>query len=341
MTKWQKWKMRVFHWEFWPFWFFYLPVFVWYAILSLRERSFFYFSAANPNMDMGGMMGASKSQIFNDIPHQYLPETILITAEKRDTLDQLSAEIGFPLVAKPDAGERGRGVEKINSLNELMQYASDMPYNFLLQEMVWYPVELGVFYVRHPSWQNGSVTSVVRKDFLKVVGDGVHTLSQLLNLNERASLQFDKTSLSDQELTVVPIKGREIIVEHIGNHRRGTAFLDATAEADAALTEAIDTLSKQIPNFFYGRFDLKCASIDDLRNLKNFKILELNGAASEPAHIYQPGFSLFKAYRIVFWHHLMLANISRANRRNGFSYLSHREGMKRARAFFAKQKTAN
>ena len=137
-----------------------------------------------------------------------------------------------------------------------------------------------------------------------------------------------------------PTKNEKVVLEHIGNHCRGTKFLDSTYEADQGLNEAIDELAKQIPDFHYGRFDLRCQSMDDLKQLRNFKILELNGAASEPAHIYEPGYSIFKAYKVIFWHHRQLAKISRVNHRNGIPYVSFGKGMSRFRAFFAYQRKA-
>lgn len=51
-----------------------------------------------------------------------------------------------------------------------------------------------------------------------------------------------------------------------------------------------------MPGFYFGRFDLRSASVDDLR-AGRFTIIELNGVTSEPTHIYDPGCSVLAAYR--------------------------------------------
>ncbi len=330
MTPWQKWKTRWFRWEFWPFWFFYFPVYFYFIWLSLRERSFFFFATANPTMDFGGMIGEKKSEIFKLIPQEYYPKTVLIGECDRTKLLQNALEIGYPLIVKPDIGERGRGVEVIHSEEELSKYSDHAKYDFLLQELVSYPLELGVFYVRFPSEEKGRITSIVSKEFLSVIGDGISSVKELLKTKERAELQLDvEHERWTHLLGRIPANGEEVIVEQIGNHCRGTMFLDATEEADKQLNNAIDQIAKRIEGFYYGRFDLKCQSFEDLRALKSFKIVELNGVGAEPAHIYQPGFSLFKAYGVVMRHYKWMARVARENKDLGVPYWSFRRGLKK------------
>ena len=54
---------RITHWEYWPFWVIYYPLFPVWAFFSLRARSFFFFNAANPTMENGGMAMESKNDI--------------------------------------------------------------------------------------------------------------------------------------------------------------------------------------------------------------------------------------------------------------------------------------
>ena len=330
MSPWRKWKTQWLHWEFWPFWLFYFPVYFYFLWLALRERSFFFFTATNPLIDFGGMLGEKKSEIFKTIPQKYYPKTILITKSKRAELANYGSEMGYPFIAKPDIGERGKGVEIINNKENLLAYQAKTPVNFLLQKMVSYPLELGVFYIRHPKIESGQVTSIVQKEFLSVTGDGHHSARDLLKKSERGSLQIDVNHERFKDLMKsVPNNGEVVIIEPIGNHCRGTKFLNANNEIDENLSSAIDKLAKRIPDFYYGRFDLKCQSFEDLRRLENFKIVELNGVGAEPAHIYQPGFSLMKAYKIVFWHYNQMAHIAHANRQLGNKVWSLRQGMKK------------
>lgn len=272
------------------------------------------------------MFGEKKSDIFEIIPDTYLPKTVLISKGDIERASFSAEQIGFPLIAKPDIGERGTWVRKISNQEEVKKYANSCPVDFLLQELVTHPIELGVFYVKKPG-EKGRVTSIVKKEFLYVIGDGERTIMELLKESDRALLTANlKSDFLKMSADKVPADGEQILIEPIGNHCRGTKFLDDNHEIDDELRTAFNKLADQIPDFFFGRFDLKCDSYEGLKQLKNFKILELNGAGSEPGHIYQPGYSLWKAYRSIFWHLAVLSDISAQNRKRGHSYWSFRQG---------------
>lgn len=326
----RKFWIKLTNWEFWPFSVVYFPVCFYFIWLAIRCRSFFFFTVSNPAIDFGGMSGESKSEIFDLIPDPYIPKYRKFQVNDSKGARAFANGIGYPLVAKPDVGERGNLVEKIKDEAALVSYIERCPIPFLVQEFVDFPVELGLFYVRFPGKSNGRITSIAQKDFLHVIGDGRKTVEELLSNNPRAALQMDFDHPRFQSiLALIPKEGEKVIVESIGNHCRGTTFLDKTDQADKKLTRTFDQLADQIDGFYFGRFDLRCKSLDDLRDLKNFKILELNGAGAEPGHIYQPGFPLWKGYRAILWHLNVLAQISKANKKNGHTYWSFKKGMKK------------
>ncbi|MEO9868961.1 hypothetical protein [Ekhidna sp.] len=325
----RKFLIRIKNWEYWPFSVLYFPVFFYYGWLALKHRSFFFFTASNPHIDFGGMFGEKKSDIFELIPKNFIPKTKLIQKRDVDRASLTAEEIGFPIIAKPDIGERGIWVKKIENQLELQDYTKKCPVNFLLQEMVLFPIELGVFYVKFPD-EGGRVTSIVRKDFLKITGDGESTVLELLEKNQRAIMTADfESDYLELIGLVVPDAEQEVLIEPIGNHCRGTKFLDDNQEIDNLLNQAFNKLADQIPEFYFGRFDIKCQSYEDLKQLKNFKILELNGAGAEPGHIYQPGYSLIRAYKDIFWHLSVLSDISSENHKKGHSYWSFMEGYRK------------
>lgn len=317
------------NWEFWSFNVFYFPIKVYYAFLALRNRSFFFFTAANPSIDFGGMMGEQKSAIYALIPEKYLPKMKLLKAYDETSGLLFANELRYPVIVKPNIGERGNWVEKIDTKDQLRAYIRACPADFFIQEFVDLPVELGVFFVKMPG-EKGRVTSLVMKQFLTVTGDGNSTVSELLAQNPRALLQLDFSHPRFEKIMKsVPKSGDTVKVEPIGNHCRATIFLNLNHEIDEQLNAAFNTICDQIEGFYYGRFDLRCASIVELRQLRDFKILELNGAGAEPAHIYHPGSSLLRAYRDVIWHFNQLSKISRANHRRGVAYWGFRSGIKK------------
>ncbi|RRB03984.1 hypothetical protein [Larkinella rosea] len=322
--------IRLRHWEYWPFALVYFPVVVYYVWLAMKSRSWFFFSASNPGIESGGMVGESKIDILNRIESQYKPKTLFFRQPTSNGIlnQMLLLDCWFPIVAKPDRGERGWRVEKIRSVDELDAYLSDYPVDLALivQEYIDEPLELGVFYYRMPGASTGTVSSIVIKEFLSVVGDGMSTIWDLLDGNDRARLQ--QSALMKRygnRLQQILEPGEIQILEPIGNHCRGTKFLDGNYLITPELSAVFDRISLPIDGFFYGRYDIRCRSINDLYQGKHIRIMELNGAGAEPAHIYQPGFSLWAGWRVLLQHWRVLYDISCANHRCGVPYMTLKE----------------
>ncbi|MCA6074414.1 ATP-grasp domain-containing protein [Fulvivirga sedimenti] len=331
---WKTFRIRLMKWEYWPFTVAYLPIFIYWIWLSLKARSLLYFTASNPGIRNGGMLGESKSEILKQIPNKYIPASILIESDvsNEEILTRMKdAGLAFPVIFKPDMGERGKGVHKITHPEEIDMYRKEIRTSFIIQEFVDLPVELGVFYSRIPGGSKGKISSVVLKEMLFVTGDGVSTLEELVQQNDRAYLQKKTlmTRWAPKWKDVIP-KDKKFILETVGNHCRGTKFLNGNFLITGKLTEIFDSLSDEIPGFNFGRFDLRTRSFAHLER-GEFKIMELNGAGSEPAHIYDPAVTVTDAYRSLFWHWKTLYRISRENHKNGIPYLSLRDGIREYR----------
>jgi hypothetical protein len=275
------------------------------------------------------MMGESKSAVLDLIPDSVKPKTILIklptTAEE---VLQVMATSGFnlPVIFKPDLGERGWMVRKIKSESDIEQYLSEIRIDFIIQEFVPLPLEYGVFYIRFPSQPNGFVNSITGKEFLSVTGDGTKTLQQLILEKDRAKIQWETLKLVyASQLDDVISKGKKLELVSIGNHCLGTTFIDCNHLITEKLSSSFDAISKQIDGFYFGRFDLRCATEADLE-AGNIKIMELNGCGAEPAHIYHPGASFFTGMGTIITHWRNLYRVSKENHKRGVPYLSFKEG---------------
>jgi hypothetical protein len=184
--------IRLVRYEFWPFWLFYLPMYFYGIFLALKAGSFTYFTATNPGMKYGGAFDMLKFDILSRIDPPYTPRgTRIALACKLEDLPARMAEegIGFPLIAKPDIGERGKGVELVEDLSGLLAYLDTQQGDIILQEYINWPVEIGVLYYRYPDGSGEEITSVVIRDFLKVKGDGTQTLYNLMQARLRAQLK--------------------------------------------------------------------------------------------------------------------------------------------------------
>ncbi len=277
----------------------------------------------------------SKIEIYDLIPQKYYPITQFVKEkipfEQVETILK-NAAINFPFIAKPDVGLRGSAVKKINTIDDLKNYHSKANFDYLVQQLRPYENEVGIFYVRFPHQKSGRITGIVAKEFLIVEGDGIATIEELLKGNPR--YEFQLKSLKKEygnQLQSVLSKGEKRNLVPYGNHARGAKFLDFSHLISPELTKVIDEMCLEIPEFYFGRMDLMYNSWEELEQGKNYSIVELNGAASEPTHIYDPKHSLFFAWKELARHITYMYKISVANNKRGFSYLSHQEGMQQYR----------
>ena len=328
--------IRLRSWEYWPFGIVQFPVFIYWLWLSLRARSLVFFSASNPTVVLGGMFGESKFDLLKRVPEHLKPRTIFIkwpvTVEE---LEHLIAKHNFrwPMIFKPDLGERGFMVKRISSLHEMEDYIRRINTDFIIQEYVDLPVECGVFYTRYPDEPYGRVTSLVLKEMLAVTGDGTSNVEELILREDRARLQYERLQRSHNGVLkhVLP-SGHKLELNPIGNHCLGTKFIDGGEHISEELSASFDQICKQLDKFYFGRIDLRCASLEHLRR-GEVQILEVNGCGAEPGHIYHPGFPLFKAVGVLFTHWRAIYDISTQNRRRGHPYTSLKDGLNIYRRF--------
>lgn len=275
-------------------------------------------------------MAESKKEIYDLIPQKYYPKTDLILENTSfENVHNIlkKSEIKFPFIAKPDIGLRGSAVKKINSIDELSKYASQANFDFLLQELIPFENEIGVFYVRFPDEKLGKITGIVCKEFLIVTGDGKSDIESLLKQNPRHEMQLQtlKNEYGSKLHNILPF-GEKLNLVPYGNHIRGAKFLDDSHLISDKLNAVFNEICSQIDGFYFGRLDIMFSNYEDLENGKNFQIVELNGSGSEPTHIYDPKHSIFFAWKELWRHIYFMYKISVHNHKNGVAYLSRKEG---------------
>ncbi len=310
--------------EYWPWYLTYLPLLPLIVRTAIKLRSAVFFSVANPGIDMGGFFGERKSDIYALLPKASYPKTILVRPadSAQQILRQLKdASVPFPLIMKPDIGERGDGVRIIQSYGQLTTELMNIQragQDYLLQELVPWQAEFGLMVSKDPDTGIASLLSITGKRFLSVIGDGVQTVADLLSQTHRGSKQVER--LLNTKITLmssIPAVGEEVLVEPIGNHCRGTVFYDASNLITLKLQAAIQQLMDQTKGVYYGRFDVR--AFDDQALMDGqFTILELNGVTSEPAHIYDPSFSAWQSWAELYRHHALLPDISAKLIRQGY-----------------------
>ncbi|HPH86059.1 MAG TPA: hypothetical protein PLC48_11400 [Ferruginibacter sp.] len=310
----------------------YAPVYVYWLWLSMKTRSFFFFSASNPGIRNAGFLLESKKEIYDLIPRQYCPVTLYFPKNSnfQNVLDAIrQKKLSFPLIGKPDIGLQGLAVKKLEDEVALAHYVSQSTVDFLIQAFISYEQEAGIFYCRYPGVEKGFISGIVQKEFLTVTGDGKSTTEMLMQMDTRSILQVDALRRSGEiDLAEILPLGKQKILVPYGNHVRGAKFINASHLCDDNLTQCIHEACRQIKGFYFGRLDIRFHSWEQLKQGKQFSIIELNGAGSEPTHIYDPSHSVFWAWKEIIRHLDILAKISRANhRQQHIPYMTFSEGL--------------
>jgi len=334
--------------EFWPPWVFYFPVFVYWLWLAIRYRGLLLPTAANPSIYSGGFIGESKEQILRLLsPDDQSSVAAFVAVDApADPADvdravtkamaaMREAQLDFPVVAKPDVGQRGAGVRPVRDESELRRYLERFPRRrrVILQELVGFADdpgaggpdsnlsaarEAGVLYWRHPEADQGTLFSVTLKIFPTLSGDGRRTLRELVADDPRAQRlkHIYLRRLSRQADMVIP-EGERVPLVFAGNHSQGTIFRDGTHLKTPQLEQRVDQIAKRIPGFHFGRFDVRFDDLGDFLVGRDFKIIEINGASAEATHIWDASIRLTEAYSVLFTQFRTLFEIGAANRHRG------------------------
>lgn len=315
---------RLTRFEYWPIGVFYLPVFALVLARALRGQAL-VFTAANPALPHGGFVGESKRAIFTlleqaraPLPRMCFLARAAPSATRNEAVRalQLALAPGCPLVVKPDAGQRGEGVRIARDAETLERALQAADEALVVQEFV--PgAEYGLFYARAPGAARGGLFSITKKVLPEVCADGRRTLERLI-LAHKEHLPMARTFLARpaHELARVPAAGERVALGELGTHCRGARFLDGKALSSVALTDELERIVRGLPGFYFGRFDVRADSDQEL-SAGRFRILELNGVTSEAAHVYDPRYGVLAAWRGLLAQWRLAYAIGAANARGG------------------------
>jgi hypothetical protein len=322
----EKWK----NWELWPFWMRYVNITPTWLSYCARAGSFWFFTPSNPTLTFGGFEGESKKEMYEQLPPGSFPKTIYIAPGiPFDAVQQqvAAASFSYPFIVKPDVGMAGILFRKIENEEQLLRYHKALPVEYIVQDLITYPIEYSVFYYRFPDQQKGVITGFLEKEPMNVIGDGKTSLKDLMAVHPKAKYRLEELEgwHADKLQTILP-KGEKYFLTHAANLNRGGNFINLHHEIDDRLLAVFDNLNHYSKQFFYGRYDLKAASLEDLKAGRNFQLLEYNGSGAEPNHVYNSGYSLRAAHAEILKHWEALYKISVHNHKAGIPYWSVRRG---------------
>jgi hypothetical protein len=312
---------KITDWEAWPFELLYTPLSIFWLWYTIKSGSFWFFTASNPKLTFGGMEGEPKKEMYDLLPPTLYPPTFNVLPKEDFLLLRqklVQHKINYPFIVKPEVGGQGILLRKIDDEAALKHYHALMPWEYIIQDLVHYPMEVSVFYIRHPKENNGTITGFLHKIPLQVIGNGKQTLASLIEQHPKGGKRFaelfnkHKARWND----VLPA-GEKYMLSHAANHNRGAQFIDLKHQIDDQLLAIFDAISLKINDFFYGRYDIMCTNVEDLKLGKNFTILEYNGCGAEPNHFYDTGYTLMGAYKEILKHWKALYEICKYNKKHG------------------------
>lgn len=329
---WMNFLYKLTHWETWHYHAKYiplLPVWIWYCI---KARSVWFFTSSNPTLTFGGMEGETKKEMYEQLPPGYYPNSIYITPSLSfDEVEQktLAGNFLYPFAVKPNVGMMGFMFRKIETLNDLRMYHEKMPVDYVIQDLIDYPVEVSVFYYRLPNEKKGTISGFLKKESPWIKGDGTSTVWELIQAHDGVRFKLEEMrSRHKRKLNTVLPAGEKYFLSNASNRSQGGKLVVLENEIDDNLVKLFDDISHYSGHFYYGRYDIKCASVTDLKAGKNFSILEYNGCGSGTQHVYGNGNNLIQAFKIILQHWKMLYKISKYNHKNGVQYWKFWTGWK-------------
>ena len=325
--------MKLVNWETWHHHAKYIPLIPAWLWHCIKARSFWFFSASNPTLTFGGFEGEGKEEMYSQLPQDSYPKMVVIQPGTSNA-DLLAIKerngFNYPFAVKPDVGMMGFMFRRITNEEQLFLYHKSMPVTYLMQTMIDLPLEVSVFYYRMPGQPKGKVTGFSAKHAPFVIGDGVSNLETLIaNYKDLKYLQAEMKERHREKIDLTLAKNESFVLSFASNRSQGGKIVTLSHEIDERLNARFDEISNHTKHFYYGRFDVKCLSVEDLKAGKNFAILEFNGAGAGIQHIYGNGLSLIEACKTILIHWRMMYEISTYNNRvNGVKFWEFFTGLK-------------
>lgn len=341
-----------FHHEYWPGWLLYAPLVPYLAWLSVRHGGLATPTCVNPGIEAGGgFVGERKSEIMRRLGGgpAVLDSALIAAGSDPGTRAGQAARFaherarGFPVILKPDVGQRGFAVRRVHSIEDARAYFETMRADAIAQVFHPGPHECGVVWARRPGGpkdaMQGFIYSITRKEFPVIVGDGSRTLGRLIlehpRYRRQAGVFLTRVGGASER---VPGLGERVSLGIAGNHCQGTLFRDGSDLLTPALERAIDAIASRFEGGLdYGRFDIRYEREEDLRRGEGFAIVELNGSAGEPTAMYDPRRGPRFAYGLLFGQWRLLFELGAMRRASGVRPASVRSLMRAWRKHVAER----
>jgi hypothetical protein len=299
--------------EFWHPRLFEAPFYAWLGLNCLFKRiGVRTLAKANYALNHGEIGLGSKYESHQVFDERFFLPTAFVSSslsddEKSSLIRDFASRHGYPLVLKPNLGCVGKGILKLHDDEEMTDAIASLVGDYMVQKFTPFNTEYGVFYTRHRG--RPQITGINRKHFPCITGNGRDSLLTLARNHYRYSDHWH-SFLQYHDTRRIPEPGEQVQLSFIGSHTLGCKFTDETHRLTPELEAAVFEVFEQQPGYNFGRLDIKAENqAAFLRG--EFVLIEVNGVASLPTHMFDPKYSLWEAYRIFLRHAGILTNIAR------------------------------
>ena len=219
-------------------------------------------------------------------------------ADDEDQAWEIANKIGLPVVVKPRDGNQGKGVavniETREQLNAAFVIASDISRDVIVEQYIpGHDFRMLVI--------NNQLVAAARRDPPSVIGDGQHTVTQLVeqvntdplrgdgHATALTKIRFDEialATLATQGLNAqsVPEKGKRVLLRNNANLSTGGSATDVTDEVHPDLAARMVTAAQMVGLDIAG-VDLVAETILKPMEEQRAGIVEINAAPGLRMHL--------------------------------------------------------
>lgn len=319
--------------EFWNPRLFELPYYLYLGLQCIKKRvGIKGLAKANYGLYHGEIGLGSKFDSQLAFDQRYFLPTILIEdslslEQKKELINTFVAEHNFPVILKSNVGSVGKGIVKISDQADIDKHTPRLLGGFILQKFTSNPYECGVFYIRQKGVSK--ITGINKKHFPTVAGNGRDDLLTLARQHPRYNRHWN-AFLQDINTSEVLAEGEQKRLSFIGSHTLGCKFTDDAHLLTPEIEQGIFSVFESQLGFNFGRVDVKAADEAAFQR-GEFVVIEVNGVASLPTHMFDPKFSVWQAYKIFFEHAKYLAEIAAEQRHQSMDLLSYLEVIRKVK----------
>ncbi|MFA5960764.1 MAG: UDP-N-acetylmuramyl peptide synthase [Tatlockia sp.] len=268
--------------------------------IKLGKKSYYFCGAAYPLNNAGSSHVARNKYSANKTLEKSgfpVPKAVVIDCEtfQENELQEVIAELSFPLVAKPQSGRLGHDVLcNIKTIEQLQHYIRKHRDDFEYISIEEFHGGLNAYRVL---LFNNKIVGLVQRFSAHIIGDGVHTVQELIErankerlhdtlgpivVDEECLIRMDELQLGLDD--IIPAK-EKVTLNYTCNATRGGTYISLKIDLCKENRELLIAAARELNLKIVG-FDIECQDINIPITTSGGVIIEANDVPSIRIHEY-------------------------------------------------------